>query len=606
MSSLRFDDQSSIRSTAKSFDLHNELPRSTSTENLFAFPPHTHKRPFHSRENGAGLAKSTSITNLALIPEHKTHHRMTPYQIQRSHMKQSFQFPNGENFTPRRQLSKSASSISLHKQRHIATQPSVAPMPRSSSMVTVSLPQHQQALRSSVQAPSMGSQGLPVGSFQRHHISSNHLRHVASANDAKSNTHVPSLTGAKFPDKSSLTASSLQFNRLQAHQSQVSISSFSNKHTTSSNDSQSTDTSIKEICDPGSATSTDLSDEELTKKILSSVRAKKMVNTNSPFCKNSTVQTSSNLTPTQETTRFNNSCPTTSGLVRSSIEPTLNSPTKKSAMKTNLAQSAKSVEPKKQKPIDVTPVKKSSSRLGSFFKKLLPFMNRPKKEIVPKVLPRKTAAQNQTRVPELPVSPADSELPSLLHTDIEDDLEDDGFKDLMDIDLVFDSLLLKSEQHQQNSNTTLVNTNTKNTERSSQKIEPPLRSSKRPLLVKDYQGKFTHRYNNSQVYHCDRIIEHLHQNWKAVHFNSVVPAVARSNDSSMSSSEKKCRFNEEIYVNDTFSAMEYVRSDKNFPESRRKLLKSRYIDGIKMELNDFKKTEMLVHPNSSQYTHFFL
>ena len=617
MSSFQFNDQSSIRSTSRGINQPTLLPRSTSISDLFAFPSYSHsqKRLFQNSENGVELSKSVSIPNLALIPEHKAHHRLTPYQIQRSHMKQSFQFPNGESFTPRRQLPKSASSVSLHRQRSANSHPKITAMHRSSSMVTVSLPQYEDMSKkpSQLQNPHSRVNHLPTISNEL--LPSNTSRFGSLTTTPRSNTRAPSLCNTKAPNKSVLTASSLHFNRLQSHQSQVSISSFSNKQTASSNDSQSTETSIKEICDPGSATSTDLSDEELTKKILSSsVRTQKIVAESTAKASNDLLQVPSTIIsfPQKCSSHHDNTHidTATSGLTG----PTPNVSIKKELVVSKIPISGNSNEKKEEKAkksVESSPVRRSSSRLSSFFRKLFPLKKKARKEDIQEKVSAKT--QWQKAVTSKPTTskhiilPSESaEPPSLLDLETEDDIEDDGFKDLMDIDLVFDSLLLKSEQHQQNSDIALINQFNESTRISPPTVEPPLRSSKRPLLVKDYQGRLIHHHNNGQTTHNDRIIEHLHQNWKAVHFNAVVPSVVRSNDSSSPVSAKKCRFNEEIYVNDTFSPTEYLRSDKAFPESRKQLSKSRYIDGIKMELNEFKKREMLVHPNSSQYTHFFL
>ncbi|QEU59822.1 Afr1 [Kluyveromyces lactis] len=612
MSSFQFNDQSSIRSTSRGINQPTLLPRSTSTSDLFAFPSHSQKRLFHNSENGVELSKSVSIPNLALIPEHKAHHRLTPYQIQRSHMKQSFQFPNGESFTPRRQLPKSASSVSLHRQRSANSHPKNTAMHRSSSMVTVSLPQHEDMLKKPFQLQNPHSRVNHLPTISNEWLPSDTSQFGSLTTTPRSNARAPSLSNTKAPNKSVLTASSLHFNRLQSHQSQVSISSFSNKQTTSSNDSQSTDTSIKEICDPGSATSTDLSDEELTKKILSSsVRTQKIVAESTPKVSNDLLKVPSTILSFPQKCNSHHGNTHIDTAANGLTGPTSNVSIKKESVVSNIPISGNSNEKKAKKSVESSPVKRSSSRLSSFFKKLFPLKKKARKEDIQEKLPAKT--QRQKAVTSKPatskpvISPTElAESPSLLDLETEDDIEDDGFKDLMDIDLVFDSLLLKSEQHQQNNDIALINQFNESTRISSPTIEPPLRSSKRPLLVKDYQGRFIHHHNNGQTTHNDRIIEHLHQNWKAVHFNAVVPSVVRSNDSSSSVSAKKCRFNEEIYVNDTFSPTEYVRSDKAFPESRKQLLKSRYIDGIKMELNEFKKREMLVHPNSSQYTHFFL
>ena len=671
------DDQTSLRSVqhgqGNSRGNGNGLPRSTSTNDLFSFPSYGQKRFTVGKDSGAHLHKSMSITNLDLIPEHKTNHRMTPYQIQRTHMKQSFQFPNGENFTPRKRLPKSASCVSLDKNRY---EPGAGPgsigmgmgpgdrrkMSRSSSMVSVSLPQSSGKIRQNNKyRPSNRSSSELVDSWTP--LAKPQAKPVAKAPVTKAPV-------AKAPTTSTpvvvpqpqfhapLTASTLYASKLQERNSQLSINSLSQRQTTSSNESQSTDTSLKETCDPGSATSTDLSDEDLTKKFLA-IRQKKSL---SPEAQNN-----SNPSGDRTTSALN------SGSAMPEIVPLGSSTSTIAQLKPSSQDSDSILRNYTSSSSKVTPVKRSGSRLGSLFKRLLPSKKKAKKDESPqKTIPSHNLMASTIITPPQTSSssklfPSQSDTSGILLPDTEDDVDDERLQGLMDIDLVFDSILLKSEQRPQhvvdnalikqfnrciqvssppNSTTSITNTtvitssgnttaannnndnnNTANTttsattatttttDSSTETVQPPKRSSRRPMMRRDSQGRIIHSSANYKRLSPDsRIMEHLRQNWKAVHDDSVIPSTTanRNKESSTASSSsssslmKKCRFNDEIYVKDTFSALEYARSDKGFLENRRQLLKSIFIDGIKMELNEFKKREMLVHPNSTQYTHFFL
>lgn len=531
------------------------LPRSTSTSDLFSFPSSTPKKSATARFSQYDLPRSASSSNLSLIPEHTPQHRLTPYQMQRSTMKESFQFPNGENFTPRKQLPKSSSSVSLDKNRynnkhHVITSTS---LPRSSSMVSVVVPQSSKQLRQHKHQHQLSHSSLQNNS-QQPFRNSEQRQFPSHVNNFRPKPKTPSFTNnSKIPShQSTLSASSLQFNRLQVHQSQFSVSSSINRPTSSSNDSNSTSVSIREMGEPSSVTSTDISDEEMVKKLVSAPENK---------------QTPKESLVLQQITK-------------EEPQPTL---------------------------------KRSNSKLGSFFRRLLPSRKKSKKL---NSNPNSKPVINETKARSIPKSTKNTKNTTdhetmkndstyLLRIEDEDEPVDEAdFKELMDIDLVFDSLLLKSEQHQQVSDSKLIKEFNKHIRISSPVVEPPPRSSQRPVLVKDANGTFNMGQISESPFMEDRILEHLHQNWKAVHINSILPPSSQSY--ATSSEAKKCRFNDEIYVNDTFSSTEYVRSDKVFLENRKQLLKSQYIQGIKHELNNFKRNEMTVHPKSSKNTHFFV
>lgn len=73
--------------------------------------------------------------------------------------------------------------------------------------------------------------------------------------------------------------------------------------------------------------------------------------------------------------------------------------------------------------------------------------------------------------------------------------------------------------------------------------------------------------------------------------------------------KKSLRFAQDIYVKDTWSPQDYHRSDKNFIKDRRRMMQlenSGFINAIKRELNEYKRHEMTVHGESTKFTHFFV
>ncbi|CDH54879.1 predicted protein [Lichtheimia corymbifera JMRC:FSU:9682] len=67
--------------------------------------------------------------------------------------------------------------------------------------------------------------------------------------------------------------------------------------------------------------------------------------------------------------------------------------------------------------------------------------------------------------------------------------------------------------------------------------------------------------------------------------------------------KKKVRYNKMVLVQDTYASYEYDRSPD--PQSSCMRLTPEYVDEIKNEVNLFKFDEMVVHPCSRIYTHFY-
>lgn len=143
--------------------LHGSIPRSSSTTDLLdtAIPNSVSNRKrrvgsglknsFSSFEAwsipppiasaGAGTSSSSIKTAKTSTAVERPHHappprQLTPYQLQRKQMKNSFQFPNGENFTPKnRCMSKSSSTIQLVTPP-IHQQPPIQPPPLRTQTLT--------------------------------------------------------------------------------------------------------------------------------------------------------------------------------------------------------------------------------------------------------------------------------------------------------------------------------------------------------------------------------------------------------------------------------------------------------------------------------------
>ncbi|QLL34943.1 hypothetical protein HG536_0H03180 [Torulaspora globosa] len=133
----------------------------------------------------------------------------------------------------------------------------------------------------------------------------------------------------------------------------------------------------------------------------------------------------------------------------------------------------------------------------------------------------------------------------------------------------------------------------------------PPRSARRPKLPdKELARSFYHPvYGEADSAHY--LIKRLYQDWKVVHLDETL----HKGDGKAVLGEKRLRFADEIYVNDTWSQYDYQRSDKRFIKNRRRMMqleKGGFIQAIKVELNEFKRNEMVVHQESVRFTHLFL
>ncbi|GAV47476.1 hypothetical protein ZYGR_0H03190 [Zygosaccharomyces rouxii] len=129
---------------------------------------------------------------------------------------------------------------------------------------------------------------------------------------------------------------------------------------------------------------------------------------------------------------------------------------------------------------------------------------------------------------------------------------------------------------------------------------PPRRSPRRPNLPNKSLVQSFYGHDDSNT----RIIKRLQKNWDNVHFDSAPPLTTNGG-----AREKSLRFAQDVYVKDTWSPVEYFRSDKLFIKERRRMMQlenSGFVNSIKRELNEYKRDEMAVHIDSAKFTHFFV
>lgn len=344
-----------------------------------------------------------------------------------------------------------------------------------------------------------------------------------------------------------------------------------------------------------------------------------------------------------------------SGQIKSKIQPSARVQPQPQTIGT------KSATPTSQ---DSKGVKRStSSRIGSFFRKLLPSKRKkpvpqtpapqvapPPSKAVQKISSDNTANATST-TDMLPPSPTKSTSGDQFFDDIEDhenEDDDDDDDQLLDIDLVFDSLLLKndhatlkplrlplsekdstakderpeSQALDQHSGTTDEGVIDQDLIREFSRLGsfitdgithqqtasvPPPRSQKRPRLSNKESVVGFYRHQASQNHLAldpdERLAHSLQRDWESVYYDAVV---ATSTDVTAG---KKLRFSTAVYVKDTYAAAEYERSDKKFIRTRRRMMQTKnmaYIEAVKSQLNQFKKGEMKVHGASIHNTHYFL
>ncbi|AGO14011.1 AaceriAGR154Cp [[Ashbya] aceris (nom. inval.)] len=609
------------------------IPRSQSTGDLFLIPELDQERE-RRRRQGAHSLSSISLHERARAP--------TAYQQLRTQMKQSFQFPNGESFTPRAQLrpgGERAHSL-------CGARPEAAAWPRRSA---------------SLQKPAGRGYAAKAASAEslvrrpREHA----LREHASPGRAAASAALPAAC------------------HVTKSQSCTSIKTLSNPTTSSSSISQSSGSLIRENASGSITSASDISQKTDGQRMeIPDLDADRK-----PF----------------DTEQEYQGCVTPVVSHRSASEPTPPTPTA-------AAEQAAS---------DASP-KRSNSRLGLFFKKLLPSIKRkPKQQAGVPSTPTHSYASTADSMHRSPLSVAPEPF-SESYLDLTEENNDNSSlssyerepASLFDIDLVFDTLLLKNDRHdepkkdgkgsakEQSRETNpcvvikhdappaakrtsltheldyelihefsklgeYIRTGTEGQDlgatllslSSFNNLTPPPRSNRRPVFRQpDVSQSFYHsnmtlspgfakgaRANNklSAFQYKDRVLSNLQLHWKVVHVNETMPRQSSPAKSIMSSqpslelpnsassrsssplgsaksvkSSKRIEFAEVIYVNDTYSHWEYRRSDKRFLRERKQLMTSAhglpFVQAVKWELNEYKKHEMMVHPESMQNTQFFV
>lgn len=532
-----------------------------------------------------GIYKSASCSSsnynieprisLNSIPEKRQpHYVLTPYQLQRKQMKDPFQFPNGENFTPRNQLPRSSSSSALSKG------PALQPLSRSQSMN--SLPPRPVQLQKQfvVVAPSpMPGSGSSSSSYNsmKDHSGSDSTNQSSRPSTHSSNTNLPSTAGK--PRSPLALGIELQL--------------------------------------PKESPRTVLSPRE---SILNRSTSVKRKNSNTP----SDGKENSNKSP------------------------------KKNGSSSRLGNFFKKIFSRHSSRSSSPAPSLTSSRIGVKKKRLRVDPNVPvpsPQEDSAKSKPPKSVGEEfksaATEGGSKPIFKVGLENDS----SAEDENDDDGDDPLMDTDLVFDSLLLKADSNRPSAIQKQIDLGKKMKEMRSSEAESsrelvsvhsrreksseesnidyelisefsrlgkfiekcdarpenwpsnlPLRSPRRPNIGTKDSARSFYRPSRKDLGSSHNLIDRLYREWKVVHLDASIQSKKALLE------DKELRFGEDIYVNDTWSPIDYERSDKKFIRNRRRLMQLKdkgFIETIKSELNEYKRNDMIVHQESTQYTHFF-
>lgn len=560
------------------------VPKGHQLPNGYQIKPrdmHYHRGRFPDQQSlRQGLCKSPSYSSsnyslepqnsLNSIPERRQpHYVLTPYQLQRKQMKGAFQFPNGENFTPRNKLPRSSSSIALSK----GGNPALQPLSRSQSMNSlpprpVRLPKPPLTVVTSPSPVESGSSGSSYNSM-KDHSSSGSTNQSSRPSTHSSYTNLPSTVGKQ---RSPL---------------------------------------VMKIEPPRDK-------ENLPEMIVEEVPT----STGSQTETNGPVKRKNSNTPNDGKETSNKSVKRGSSMSGF-----------KSFLKKLFHRQSSSRSPS---PISESDKNKKRQRITRELTGLSAD------------LPNELAAANSSmdnvdeETNRTPVSKTEAE------NDSSAEDEDDGDDTLMDTDLVFDSLLLKADSNRVSCLQKQIELNQKLQKipsldsripsdlqsppeaskeesnidyelisefsrlgkfiekaeeiRESKPSNLPTRSPKRPAISsKDSARSFYHPRRRGTGSSHD-LIARLYQDWKIVHLDASVQTQKHF------LKDKELRFGQDIYVNDTWSATDYERSDKRFIRNRRRLMQLKdkgFIEAVKIELNEFKKNEMKVHMESTQFTHFF-
>ncbi|SCV00449.1 LAME_0G09802g1_1 [Lachancea meyersii CBS 8951] len=643
-------------------------PRARSTSDLFEVPasrikPKPYKRSSAPHATYLAPASQHSRQNLSLIPEQvqmppNLPNMLTPYQKQRRRMKSSFQFPNGENFTPKQKPLKAFPSDGNSYDNNVVSAHTRG-LPKSASCSNfhtghdrTSLLRTSGASRHSIRSGSLTAASVPSSPTP---IPSRFHKSASTSKLPLEGRYRRSLSPLPF-NPSSKPSGATNSKAFSPHPIRDINNNSSRTQAVSSNNSTNSSNSLKSENVVSSNTSTDASETHLKPMAAAKHIVPSAVHAYTP-------KTSSNLQAHSAPSKYSESKTSSmSDKARIPLKPVQN---------TKVAQAST--------PPPAKGIKRSySSRIGSFFRKLLP-SKKNKNAIVKSESPRSIstkAVYNKTEAipietPKISVSrPSHSSSQDQITVsertgnncsdpdDINDgDNEVDDFDDdddqLLDIDLVFDSLLLKTDHpvtipstplkissHKPNpDNQALTPVNRDKTKAEESNIDyglieefsrlgsfitdesqpqklsmvlPPARSLKRPLLANKESMVGFYRQHVSQNKIADpdaRLDVNLKRDWKNIYYDTVITIVDVDQEPISGVQTKKLRFGHAVYVKDTYAAGDYERSDKRFIRARRRMMQTHdtaFIDAVKHQLNEFKKEEMKVHGESLKNTHYFL
>lgn len=549
--------------------------------------PQQQRLPNYDYQPQHSFAYNTHSGNsLNPIPErhqarHPANNLLTPYQLQRRQMKSSFQFPNGENFTPRNRLG--------------------APLPRSNSAISLNNSKGS-PLYASSRSQSMNSLPLKVDRLPNPMIVASSSSPVTSASSTSSNN---SMREHSSSDSTNLSSGP------STHSSSTALV----KDAISQGDFVKKKPSVSISVHSQNTIQVDKNDIKVKTNAQPKSKKSKLGNFFRRIFFSSSSSSSSSSFPSSSSSSF------IAPSVRSSL----------------LISTKKREKRRKEEP------ETSISSITT-----LPVTtDLPKEKLKAETSPSKKS--NSIAEDGFSVGLSDN--------DGNDDEEDDDDDDmLMDTDLVFDSLLLKANSNRQSSlqkqndlhkklqkltssdnsydvvaeqkkesNANLeeesaidyeliaefsklgeyIDQTPINATTSSPHLPP--RSTRRPTLANKESARSFYHPNHVGSDSSEELLRRLYRDWKAVHIDDTHSPFAEVKP--LDSKLKTLRFSGDIYVNDTWSPLEYQRSDKKFIKNRRRMMQLEnegFIQEIKIELNEFKRSDMIVHEESVQFTHYFL
>lgn len=555
--------------------------------------PGLYQSPRHSTSNYS-LEPQTSLNS---IPERRQpRYVLTPYQLQRKQMKDAFQFPNGENFTPRNRLTnhlpRSSSSVALTQVRNPALNPALNPLSRSQSMRSLPVrPAQPRKPPNVAKSPSPVESGSSNSSYNsmRDHSSSGSTNQSSRPSTHSSIKNIPP-TADKQNSRLSMT---IEPQEVEEKPPATVIA----KELPAKNIVQGASTGSVKRKNPSTAPNRKEVENEPVKRNNSISKfgsfLKKIFNR----------QSSRSPSPTPSST---------------------SSVTAKKKKRQRIAPGA--TVPSTTQALASEPVS-ASSAVASYKEGLNAASEMESKD-----------ASNPKTVVEIESS-------------AEDENDEDGDDPLMDTDLVFDSLLLKADLNRPSCLQKQTELRQKLKEMPSLSLHPssdsidveirhepleeesnidyelisefsrlgkfieksdkimegkptnlPIRSPKRPTIANKESARSFYHPRRRGVDSSHDLIARLYRDWEFVHLDACIQMRRNLLE------DKQLRFAHDVYVKDTWCAADYERSDRKFIRNRRRTMQLKdqgFIESIKLELNEYKKNDMIIHQESAHFTHFF-